>query len=556
MADPALVAHIRETMPKFNSKLAEGFAVSQLPQAARYVDMLFKAVARSFPKDVKYLGGRKCTAMEEYREITKNKTQKTLKKNSKRTYDIAQSGLFMMMYDFEFKGKKLLPRPLYLPYVTQGGHIMISGSRYSIAPTLADRVISIQEKSIFVRLIKTRFMVYRLMQHYLIDGHDFSTHVAKSKIYQKVVVKDRSDTTRVDADSTMPHYLLCKYGLTQAFQMFGNCTPIVGDDVSITKEKYPTDEWHICASSRSMLSPATPPVGWGGNPLFYQPSKLRVAIRKSERSPMVEKLLGGFFYLADMFPDKMRHYGDMEKPLFWVLLLGYIVAPGTHHAGKLQKEMDTHIRSLDEYIDPIIKQQLEKIGMHVDDVYQLFAILTERFNDLLLGGSNKLSSMYDKEMNVLYFVLYDISKAIVELGFRMMKLAEKPNLEEKEVINALTSQIKPGLIYNINKNVGSVSPNSYPGDNMALKITTLLVPQQASNKKATRGHSSLQLSDPINNAHSSIAEIGAYANLPKSQPSGHFRASLYTQLDEDNVVVQNPKFIKLFEEIQTLLDLP
>jgi len=550
--DPALREHIRETMPKFNPVLADGFATSQIPVADKYVHMLFKAISRSFPPGLEYTGFRPCLPSEELRQITKPKNQKNARKNNKSTYDIAESYLRMMMYTFKWKGKDLPPRYMFLPYVTDGGHIKISGSRYTISPVLADRVISILPKTVFVRLIKTRFMVLRMSQHYLMNGQDHSTHVVFSKIYQKQIVKDRNDPNRVNAHSTMPHYLFCKYGLSAAFQLFANCTPIVGDAQSITTEKYPASDWNIFMSSRVISG--QPPSGRNDR-LFYEPPAIRVAVRKSETTPMVEKMIGGLYYLLDLFPEQMKNVADFDKTLIWIRLLGYIVAPGTTSLGKLLKEMDDHMRSLDEYIDAIMQDQLANIDMHVDNVYQLFAILTERFDELLLKGSGQLSSMYDKELNVNYFVLYDISRAIVELGFKMMKLSEKPNLEEKEIISAFTSSIKPGLIYNIHKNVGSVSTNSYPGDNKALKITSLVVPQQASSKKS-KGHNSLQLSDPINQLHVSIAEVGAYANLPKSQPSGWFRLSLYLSLDMENVVQRDPRFIPLFNSIQQWIDLP
>jgi hypothetical protein len=238
----------------------------------------------------------------------------------------------------------------------------------------------------------------------------------------------------------------------------------------------------------------------------------------------------------------------------WITLLGYIVAPGSPGGGKLMKEMEDHMRSLDEYIDAIVQAQLSKIGVNVDDVYQLFAYLTENFDDMLLKGSRNLSSMYNKELNVLYFTMYEISRAIVELGFSMMKLSEKPDLTEKEITAAFTAKVRPGLIYSINKTVGSVTTNSYPGDNMALKITTLLVPQQSSNKK-TKGRESIQLSDPINRLHASVAWIGAYANLPKSAPSGHNRLAHFPDVDADNVVQIDPKFIPLSNYIQELFEM-
>lgn len=553
MGDPALGRFMDDTMPHFNEELVRGFAVSQIPLAESYVDMLFTAVAKSFPPELTYHGGRRCTPAEEYREVTKKKNQKTPKKNPKSTYDIARSDVFMMQYDFRYRGNKLPPRFLYLPFVTDGGHITISGSRFTISPVLADRVISVLEESIFVRLIKTRLMFYRLSQHFMLDGEDVATHVVYSKVYQKPTTKDRSDFTRVTANATMPHYLFCKYGFTRTFKEFGGCAPVVGYSDTINVKNYPPSEWHIVNSVRILNN--EPPVGRNGN--FYEASKICVAVRKAdyERS-IVKSLLGGFFYVLDFFPERIKpeYFDKQSETTMWIRLLGHIVAPGSTSEGKLLKEMDDHMRSLDEYIDAIVQTQLAKIGVNVDNVYQLFAYLTERFNQMLLGGQSKLSSMYDKELNVIYFVMYDISKAIVELGFRMMKLSEKADLAEKEVVAAFTSLVRAGLIYSINKTVGSVTTNSYPGDNMALKITTLLVPQQSSNKKA-KGREPTQLSDPINRLHVSLADVGGYANLPKSAPSGHFRLNHFAVTNEDNVVLQNPKYSKLLNSVQQLFDL-
>jgi hypothetical protein len=552
--DPALATHIDLTMPDFNPKLAEGFAMTQIPLAEWYVDMLFSAISKSFPAAVKYNGGRRCTPMEEYKQATKKRNQKILRKNPKSTFDIARSDVFMNQYEFLWHGKPFAnPLYLYLPFVTTGGHITISGSRFTVTPVLSDRVISVLEKSIFVRLIKTRLTIHRLSQHYLLDGNDIAVHVVWSKVYQKPVTKDRTDQNRVTANSTLPHYLFCKYGFAGTFDRFaGGVKPVIGDITTITREFYPEDEWHIMQSVR--VIGGEPPPGRSGN--YYIPSKLRVAVRKSEFTPMVKTLLGGFFYVLDFFPERIKpeYFDKPNETRMWITLLGHIVAPGSTSEGKLWKEMEDHMRSLDEYIDAIVQTQLAKIGIAVDNVYQLFAFLTERFNSMLLNGAKNLSSMYDKELNVLYFTMYDISKAIVELGFRMMKLSEKPDLTEKEVMAAFTSLVRPGLIYSINKTVGSVTTNSYPGDNMALKITTLLVPQQSSNKK-TKGREPTQLSDPINRLHSSVAEIGAYANLPKSAPSGHNRLAHFPEIDEDNVLQRNPKFVELLDNVQRLFEL-
>lgn len=552
--DPALRGLITETFPAFNERIAEGFAVSQMPLAERYVDMLFSSISESFPPGMKYEGGQRCTPREEYIETTRKRNQKATRKNQKATFDIAQSNVYMMRYDFSYNGTPLKPRYLYLPYVSDGGFITIGDSRYTISPVLADRVISVMRKTIFVRLIKTRFNVNRLMHHYVLDDVEQSVHVAWSKVYQKKIIRDKSDPDNVTAESTLAHYLFCKYGVQQAFAEFANCQPVFGTGDTITVEKYPQSEWRIARTARNVQNGAPA----GRRQQNYVATDLRVAVRHSEWSPMVEKLIAGFFYVADYFPDRAQHLpsvlGTEHELRMWILILGRISSPGPSPVGKVLKEMEDHIRSLDEYIDPIVRDQLKNIKFPVSNVYQLFALLINDFNRMLLENANKLSSMYDKELNVLYFVLFDISKAIVELGFRMLKMTEKDVTSIDKINHVFGNHIRPGAIFHIYKNSGAVSANSYPGDNKVLKITTLLVPQQHTNKKSKK-KGGLQLNDPINRLHVSVARVGGYGNLPKSQPSGHFRISPFLPLSDENVVLQDPSMIELENHIQAQFEM-
>ena len=82
--------------------------------------------------------------------------------------------------------------------------------------------------------------------------------------------------------------------------------------------------------------------------------------------------------------------------------------------------------------------------------------------------------------------------------------------------------LRTGLIYSITKNHGEVSTISVSGDNKAFKITSLLVPQSGSNRQGSRKDRAV-LNDPSKRLHVSVAEIGGYLNLPKSQPDGRAR---------------------------------
>lgn len=567
MSDPALRAFIKADMPPLNKKIAEGFAVSEIPKSERYVDMLFQSIEETFPPGLKYEGGRRCSPREQYLEMTKRHNQKTTKTSQRSSYDIAHSNVYMMRYDFSYtppgtKNKIFLkPRYLFLPYVDDAGFITISDSRYTISPVLADRVISVMRKTIFVRLIKTRFNINRISQHFILDDYETYAHVVWSKIHQKKVIRDKSETDNVTAESTLAHYLFCKYGILRTFQEFAGADVVVGDAENITKEKYPPEEWHIAKTTRTpeMGHPNSRGTSTNSN---YRPTKLRIAVPKHQMNAMVHNLIGAFYYIADRFSDRVAHLQSYivkqdtvklgHEKLMWILILGHLVAP-TSGPGKVTKEMESHMRSLDEYIDPIVREQLKNIGYQVDNVYQLFARMIADFDPLLLAHRKKLSSMYDKELNVLYFVLFDISKSIMELGFHMLKLCDEPNLTPEKFNHVFGNKIRTGAIFHIYKSSGAVSANSYPGDNMLMKITTLLVPQQHTNKM-NRKKGGLQLRDPINQLHISVVEVGGYANLPKSQPSGHFRINPFVGLTLDNVILRNEAFTEIYDHAQTLIE--
>jgi len=557
--DPSLRAFIREDYPAFNKKVVDGFAVSEIPKSENFIKMLFDSIKDTFPPGLRFLRDRRCTPMEEYREATKRHNQKSAKNSQRSQFDIAKSNVYMMKYEFEYNGTALKPRYLYLPWVDDGGFIRISDSLYTISPVLADRVISVMRKTIFVRLIKTRFNVNRISQHFRIDDVETFAHVVWSKIHQKKIVRDKNDAESVVAESTLAHYLFCKYGVLETFRQFAGTEVVFGDEENITTEKYPRDQWHIARTSRSEHNGH--PNGRRND--SYRPTKIRIAIRRGTENTMAHNLIGAFYYLADRFPDRVAHLQNFvvrqdeerlnHEKLMWTLILGHLVAPASG-PGKVIKEMESHMRSLDEYIDPIVKHQLNNIGYSVDNVYQLFARLIQDFDPLLLANRSKLSSMYDKELNILQFVLFEISKSIMELGFQMLKLCEETNLTADKLNHVFGNKIRTGAIFHIYKSSGAVSANSYPGDNKVFKITTLLVPQQHTNKGG-RKKGGLQLRDPINQLHISVVEVGGYANLPKSQPSGHFRINPFVGLTLDNVIQRHDAFTQIYDDAQRKIEL-
>lgn len=520
--------------------IANGIAVEHLKGAERYVDQVIRAASRGSPNGIKYLGMQRCTPREEFAVSTR-------KRGVKRTCDTARSDLYLVKLFFEYKGKPLESRYLYLPFVGDAGTITIGGSRFTITPILSDRVISVGVENIFIRLLRDRLTLERTQHHFMIDDRREAVLVAWSSIYHKNA-KQKSLRRTTKAECSLMHYLFCKYGFTDTFLKFGKCKPIVGL-AEINKTVYPEDEWVICQSA-----PGKPRNIIKGT--YWEASQIRVAVRKSELTPMVRSMLGGFFYVVDHFPTRVQPQW-VEQRRLWMVLMGHVIFSGNVNEGQLYSDVEDHMGSLDEYLDDIIIQKLAEIGTHVNDIYELFAVTIERFNELVRTAQDKVASMYDKELSILYYVLFEISSAAFKLFFKLKAASKKGRngsgreLTDKEINNTINLTLRMGSVYGMIKGHGEVTTISVPGDNKATKITSMLVPQSGSNRISNRKDRSMP-TDPSRRLHVSVAEIGGYSNLPKSEPSGRARLNPHVKVDSKGLVLRDPAWVPLLDEIQEM----
>lgn len=522
----------RET-PPINPAIANGLAVLHIPMVEKYVDSVMHSAAKGFPEGLEYIRCERCTPYEEFNVVSK-------RKNGRRSVDVARSDIYLMKYLFKYKGIDLPPRYLYLPFVSDGGTMTISGSRYAVSPVLSDKIISPGLTNVFVRLLRDKLTFERSPHSIVVNDQHETIQVIWSMVYHKPASLKKIKST-VKADCSLMHYLLCKYGFTETFKRFGNCSPVIGER-EINEETYPKSDWTICRST------SVKPKGFGKS--FYKPTEIRVAIKNEEMTTMVKSMVTGFFYIVDHFPSRiLPTYVDNTR--LWCILLGHILFSGTINEGTLFNDISKHLKSLDEYIDNIIAVKLKEIGYECSDVYHLFAIIITNFNEWVLDANETVSSLYGKELSILYHVLYEITSAIFNLNFKL-KSASKKELTEKEIISTMNMVLKTGLIFSITRQHVNMSTVSYSGDNKFFKITNILVPQSSSNRmtaKKTRA----SISDPAKRLHVSVAEIGGYANLPKSDPTGHARINPHMHIDEKGGILRDPEKIQLLSHIEDMI---
>lgn len=548
--DADLIRLIKEKTPKINEDLACGLATIHLKYAEEYIDNVLRSASNSFPAGFVYEGYRRCTPYEDYEYNIRKKGRalngnKTIQKSAQFRYDIASYDYYMVEYLFSFNGEKLKPVPISMPYVTEGGAINIKGTKWYISPVLADRVISVGDKNIFVRLQRDKLIFNREPYRYKCNGErrDFSLvyssiyHISKNNSGPKMYPKGKT---------TMVHYLFCKHGVTKAFQLYGGCTPIIGDDLDT---KLDTNEYAIFSTL------GIPPSSRGRSKAYSgEMPTIQIAVKHSEVNNYVNALVTGLFYIADLFP-KLIVSEHVDNPTTWIAPMGFLLFPLKMNRGKMQESVLNHCESLDDYADIIVIEQMRKIGYNIEDIYRFFAIIAANFDDILLDGIPKINSMYDKEMSVLYFVFLDFIYSIFNMLFGL-KAASKKGMTIKDIENVIKQTMKQTLMYNIQVNHGEIQNINYSGDNMALKPTSTLVPQTNTNKATSNKGSDRSIShDPTKQIHVSVAEIGSVSAITKADPTGRSIMNHYMRLSDDKtLVLRNPEIEELLDTVQEMIN--
>lgn len=528
MLPRSLIVPQSNSIPHLNPDICNGLAVKHMKELEEYIDPIYRSVAQDFPPGLKYLGCRRCDPVEEYKVVSRDR-------GGKRTFDVARSDIYLMEFKFRYNDEEPISKFIYLPFVGQASTIHLSGSRYTISPILADQVISVGLNGVFVRLQKAKLTFTRISHHYRANGATEYNDVVWSKIYNKKTADNQPKAT-TNAKSCLVHYLLCKHGFSNMFKLYTNTEPVVGTN-DITIERYPSNEWVICESTQ--LTPK-------GYKFDYVPTEIRIAVRKKDYTNDVKNLITGFFYLADNFPSRVRtEY--IDDPRLWMVLMGHVIWSGHVSEGKLYSDIQDHIDSLDSYMDNVYYHKLKALGYECRDIYQLFFRITSTFNQWLLQADDLVSTMYEKELSILPFVCYEPVSAINNLYFQLNAAKKKP-FTSKKISNLMGKNLKQGMIFKLNKELGSVTTISASGDNMALKLTNALTPQNKSSKSASKTRANL--SDPTKRLHASIAEVGSAWALPKSDADGRSRVNPTLQLSPTGLVLRDPKYIELIKSVQ------
>lgn len=527
---------INDIMPKFNPIIAKGVAVSEMDKVVHELDRVLTSVSRRFPPGFVYEGSKPCDPFKEFEEATRPKYGKP-------TYEMARSDIFMVEYRFSWQGEMLRPFYMYLPYCGQAATLHLRGPMYTISPVMSDTCISVSENSIFIPFLCDRITFSRMS--YTVarsDGAKVIAEIPWSPIHSYAARNSR----KAGAKSTLGHYLFCKYGVTETFRKFANTLVVVGGD-EINNGTYPEDDWLLFSSLgvAPLKTNSSSGTRWSN---VYAPNRTKIAIPRKDYSPMVESLIGSFFYVADHFPDRIvPEYVDSVE--LWKVMLGHVIFRKEDNEGKLLNDVDAHLDSLDHYVDEIIKESMVASQIYSQDIYELFGYIIENIVDYVVYTD--ISNMYDKRLRVLDYVLLDYTKSFFHMSYKLTGNTKK-DLDLRSILKILGKYLNRNLVFGLTKGHGEVNVVSCPGDSTLFKFTSKVVPQSDATGRARRSQKP-NLGDRSKFAHVSIAELCSFIYLSKADPSGRTSLNAYAPLKPDLTFGRHEHLRGMLDKTQELI---
>lgn len=543
--DKALFNAVDKHVPKINPVIANGLATLEMEHVEAYINNILTAEysqkgdgGNGLPPGFTYVGLKRLPPLYEYLKTIEGRGA------NRASFDVARSDFFLVELIFQYEGVEI-KKTLYLPFCRDGGLISIRGATFSVVPVLADKGISISKDTVFVRIPKAKIPFKRkLKHHFLKDGERRSPSIAHSWIHNRSRKTDKSaGRIFLKMETTLTHYLLCRYGIKETFKRFLDIDLHIGDEKTITKDTYSPDQWSIF-TTMGIVPRAVPN--------HIPKPTIRFAIRKCDYDNIADSMIGAVYYLIDNFPDRIspEYLDGTENEIYlWRVLLGTIIGGITGGDGAIKRGMDEHMSSLDSYIDPVAKNTLQQGDVYVDDFYELLFHVLEVLSGMASQPVEEAANIYDKQLVVLSYALQDVIASLNSMKYRINNKASKKQLTENDIRTILRTIPKTEVAMNMSGH-SEINSISSPGDNKFFKVTSNVVLQTDSGSGAQPNRNKNAGTDSSSFLHASIAEVGSYLVLPKSEPTGRSRLNPFLKLTQDGSVIRNPSHEELIDKTQ------
>ena len=396
-----IIKEISGEIPQFNDHLLNEYPKQQ---TLATVDFL----AGAFKEAMKFL--RDKIVFEGYR-ILQPKERVTFELFTQRSGAyITNSELMLIAYEFSFEGKSFISH-IYLPYLTSDNTIVIRNIKYSLMYGITEKIFSRHADYITIRVIRQPLQFSREINHFISDVNTNETindFIVSTKLHTRKPPKKNIIKT------TIVHYMLAQFGFEGTLFKFGldrshiDVVDTISDDI----EKY-----------NYYTAKASSPKNKEEQMLYLKVDKVIL------EDITYKRLVINICYILSAYNKHILEDLFESSNTTYLTYLGELLYPNQGPSGA-KNHADTHIYSVDKFIDPATKNRLHTFGVNVDNIWDLIQYVFIDIDKIMVNSTPQ--NLYDKRITLTD--LFMIESFITPIYKKVYHLDQRPNqLSEKEL---------------------------------------------------------------------------------------------------------------------------
>lgn len=497
---------VKDQSPKFNRDMVEGICYHRINDAITYIDNFIRYSCQGKTKThLSYLGYRELQPIEEKAFL--------VTKNSKVIHDIAENDIYLVEFTFKY-GENPVPfkQYFYVPFMNKGNTLHLSGNEFLVSPILADKVISVGEKIIFINILTAKYSFTRTYFAVCVNGRTSRVPLINTVLY-KNQAKKLEDTTK--ANTTVMHYLLANYGYTKTMELLLGFVP--------------TPVYDYSGKDKIVIHPTgVAPQGYIKGKQIYTKSNIKFVIDQDKYDEKVLYCIGNIFYVIDNFPDAIS-IEELDSTVIWKRLLAEIIHSGNHGLAYLGEKINAHFNDLNSQFDNITVAKLSDVNVQANSLIQLLGVIFTNFNNWIMSASTR-SLYYNKTYEVESFVLANLTSRITRIVLDINKEELRSGgfpLDDKVVSTIFRKYFLTRQIFSLKNEKQFVSTVESSSDHLYPKKTAIVV-QQESDFVDVKGDTNTSERKKL---VASMTTVGSILGLSKTNPTPLIRLNTYGNVD-------------------------
>ena len=407
-----LAKHISGLMPPFNNDALKEFVKRDINNSPEFPAMILREGFKIVPADIEFLDYRILSPEERVKFELASNSNKT---SSRPKVPLTVSHLRLAEYRTRFE-HEIVRTFLYSPYLYDG-MMYIKDKRSMIRKVILEKTFSrVNDKDkdgltispTRANLTFNRRHTYRATSY--VTGEFYSHWLVIAKLFHGSFNTKSGNTTIV-------HYMLAKFGFLGTLKRFG----ISKNDISFVEMVGDDTQKYEYFAGKAFDDPVA------GPGLFLRVKK---TIFNDDQS---FKFVVNLLYAVSFFNIQNIENVYVDKGSVWKVILGIILF-NDRAEPKAYSNAESHIKTVDHFIDPLTKRRFNTFGVIVDDIYDVLVYIFIHIDSFMVN--NLVQDIFNSRLDVLNGILVESYSRKITLD--IYALGKRTNIKLKDVKSALS----------------------------------------------------------------------------------------------------------------------